>query len=101
MDFIIELPIYVFNDLNSKNMHNNFSPAKHLKINLIKKNSTKKLNKLFSIIDLYENDCLPLYKIINIRCLKIIFRRWRELVDIIIYIAKINIFNQKIMELYL
>ena len=77
-NFTIELPIYVFNDLNAKNMHNTFSPSKHLKINLIKKNSIKKLNRLLSIIDLYENDCLPLYKLINIRCLKIIIRRWRE-----------------------
>lgn len=101
MYFIIELPIYVFNDLNSKKMHNTFSPSKHLKIDLIKKNSTKKLNQLFSIIDLYENDCLPLYKIINIRSLKIITRRWRELVDILIYLIKIKTLNLKIMELYI
>ena len=101
INFIIELPIYVFNDLNAKKMHNTFSPSKHLKIILLRKNSIKKLNKLLTIIDLYENDCLPLYKLLNIRCLIIIIRRWRELVDILIYTFKIKILNQEIKKLYM
>ncbi len=101
MTFTIELPIYVFNDLNAKNMHNTFSPSKHLEINLIKKNSIKKLNKLLTIIDLYENDCLPLYKLINLRCILIFIRRWREIVDIFIYVIKIKFLKQKIKELYI
>lgn len=101
MSFVIELPIYVFNDLNAKKMHNTFSPSKHLEITLIKKNSLKELNKLLSIVDLYENDCLPLYKLINIRCIKILFRRWRELIDILIFFYKIKVLKQELKELYI
>ena len=84
MSFTIELPIYVFNDLNAKNIHNTFSPSKHLEINLIKKNSIKKLNRLLTIIDLYENNYATLYKLINLRCILIFIRRWREMIDILL-----------------
>ena len=64
---------------------------------------TKQLNKLVDVIklvDLYENDTLPLYKIISIRNIIIIFRRWRELIDIFLYFFIIKIQKKKLYNLW-
>ena len=100
LSFVIITPIYVFNDCNSKMMHNTFTPSKLLEIILISKNSYKDLKKYFSLIDLYENDCLPINKIFTIRNLLIILRRWREIFDVFIYIYEISLKKNKIYKLY-
>ena len=100
LSFVISTPLYVFNDCNLKIMHNTFTPSKLLEVFLINKNSEKQLNSYLSLVDFYENDCLPITKLISIRNIKIIFRRWREFIDTIIYIYKIKIKKQKIHTLY-
>ena len=100
LSFIIKTPIYVFNDCNLKIMHNTFTPSKLLEIILISKKSRKYLNQYLMLIDFYENDCLPLSKLISMRNLKIILRRWRELIDLFFYMYKIKFLKKKIYTLY-
>ena len=100
LTFVIKTPIYVFNDCNTKNMHNTFTPSKLLEIILISKNAIKKVNFYFSLVDFYENDCLPINKLLSIRNLIITIRRYREFIDILIYTYKIIIRKFKIYKLY-
>ena len=100
LDFLIKTPIYVFNDCNIKKMHNTYTPSKLLEITILKKNGVQKLQKYFSFIDLYENDSLPFYRLLSIRNLIILLRRWRELFDIFIYFCMIKIQKRKIHMLW-
>ena len=81
-------------------MHNTFTPSKLLEIILISKNAIKKVNFYFSLVDFYENDCLPINKLLSIRNLIITIRRYREFIDILIYTYKIIIRKFKIYKLY-
>ena len=60
----------------------------------------KNLNKYFSLVDLYENDSLPFYKLLSIRNLIILIRRWREFFDILLYIYLVKIKKKKIHNLW-
>ncbi len=100
LDFIIKTPIYVFNDCNVKYMHNTFTPSKLLEVIIASKKGQKKLSRYLQLVDLYENDCLPLYRLINLRNIIIIFRRFRELFDILFYFYKVRIRKKKIYQLY-
>ena len=51
LEFIIETPIYVFNDCNKKNMHNTFTASKLLEITILKKMELKTYEYL-NLIDL-------------------------------------------------
>ena len=98
--FVIKTPIYVFNDCNTKKMHNTYTPSKLLEIIFTEKNSFKKLNRYFALVDLYENDTLPLTKLISVRNIIIILRRWRELFDMIYYFFSIKIKKKKLYTLW-
>ena len=100
LSFVIKTPIYVFNDCNIKKMHNTYTPSKLLEIIITEKHGHKKLNKYFSLVDFYENDCLPLHKLFSIRNIIIIFRRWREFFDIFYYFFTIKIQKKKIHQLW-
>ena len=100
LDFVIITPIYVFNDCNTKKMHNTFTPSKLLELIIISKNGGNKLNRYFALIDFYENDCLPLTKLFSWRNLIIILRRFREIFDVLIYIYKVKLRKLKIYKLY-
>ena len=86
LDFVIKTPINVFNDCNIKRMHNTYTPSKLLEIIILKKKGLKSLSRYFSLVDLYENDSLPFYRLINIRNLIIIIRRFREFFDMFFYL---------------
>ena len=101
LSFVISCPIYVFNDCNLKNMYNTFTPSKLLKIYLFDKKANKNVNKIFNLLDLYENDCLPSYKLATFRNLEIIIRRWREFFDILSFIIIIKIMRKELKDLYL
>ena len=100
LDFVIKTPTNVFNDCNIKRMHNTYTPSKLLEIIILKKRGYKSLNRYFSLVDLYENDSLPFYKLINIRNLIIIFRRYREIFDMFFYFYIIKIKKNKIHHLW-
>jgi len=100
LKFVIRTPIYVFNDCNVKKMYNTYTPSKLLEITLLQKNAAKHVKKFLSIIDFYENDCLPIYRLFSFRNFIIILRRWREIIDTFIYIFEIKIRKKKIYQLY-
>lgn len=100
LKFVIKTPIYVFNDCNTKIMHNTFAASKLLEIIITSKTGKKDLSKYFNLIDLYENDCLPILGLFSLRNLIILFRRWRELFDMIYFLYLIKIKKGKINELY-
>tara|TARA_B100000212_G_C27363913_1_gene529457 strand:+ start:317 stop:1744 length:1428 start_codon:yes stop_codon:yes gene_type:complete len=98
--FVIKTPLYVFNDCNIKRMHNTYTPSKLLEIIITEKNGYKKLNRYLSLVDFYENDSLPFNKLFSIRNIIIIFRRWRELIDVAYYFFIIKIEKKKIHQLW-
>ena len=100
LNFIIKTPIYVFNDCNIKKMFNTFSASKLLEIIPLSKNTFKDFAKLSLLLDFYENDCLPIYRLLSIRNLIIMIRRWRELLDIFIYLFLIKLMKNNIASLY-
>ena len=65
------------------------------------KKSLKKYNHFCNLIDLYENDGLPFWNIFSKRQFIVRLSRWRELVDIFIYIFKIKIIKKKVKDLWL
>ncbi len=100
LEFFINTPINVFNDCNLKKMHNTYTPSKLLEIVILKKNGLNRLNKYFSLVDLYENNFLPLNQLISIRNIVICLRRFREFIDMIVYFFKIKIQKKKIHTLW-
>ena len=81
-------------------MHNTFAASKLLEIIITEKYGHKKLTKYLTLVDFYENDSLPLYKLFSIRNIIIIFRRWRELFDLFYYLFIIKIQKKKIHQLW-
>ena len=81
-------------------MHNSYTPSKLLEIIIFSKEGQKKLMKYLLLVDFYENDCLPLTKLFSIRNIIILIRRFREILDMLIYFYKIRIQKKKIHELY-
>ncbi len=100
LDFVLKTPIYVFNDCNAKKMHNTFTPSKLLEIIILKGSGRKNLEKYFRLVDLYENDSLPFYKLISTRNIIILFRRWRELFDSLYYFYILKIRKKKMHHLW-
>ena len=100
LNFVIKTPVYVFNDCNVKKMHNTYTPSKLLEIIIIEDNGYKNLIKYFNLVDLYENDSLPFYRLISIRNIIIILRRWREIIDMFFYFYAIKIKKYKLHHLW-
>ncbi len=100
LSFIIKTSTEIFNDCNKKIMHNTFGASKLLEIILISSKSSKNLNKYLSLVDFYENDCLPISKLFSVRNIFIFLRRWREIFDIFHYIYLIKIKGIKISNLW-
>ena len=100
LSFIIKTSTEIFNDCNEKIMHNTFTASKLLEIILISSKANKNLNKYLTLIDFYENDCLPFSKLFSFRNIIILLRRWREVFDIINYLYLIKIKRAEISDLW-
>ena len=100
LSFVIKTSTQIFNDCNKKIMHNTFAASKLLEIILISSKANKNLNKYLTLVDFYENDCLPISKLFSIRDSLIFLRRWREVFDIFYYIYLIKIKRSKISDLW-
>ena len=81
-------------------MHNTFTASKLLEITILQKSGTKKLMKYLNLIDLYENDSLPFTRLLSLRNMEILFRRFRELFDILLYLLIVKIQKKKIHKLW-
>ena len=100
LDFILETTVKIFNDCNTKEMYNCWGPSKLLKIHLRNKKKIKKYTLFCKLIDLYENDGLPVWNFFTKRQLFIRLRRWREIFDIISFFILINIRKKPIEKLW-
>ncbi len=100
ISFIIKTSTEIFNDCNKKKMHNTFAASKLLEIILISSKSNRNLNRYLSLVDFYENDCLPISKLFSSRNGFIILRRWREIFDIFYYLYLIKIKRDELSDLW-
>ena len=100
LSFVVKTPVYVFNDCNFKKMHNSFMASKLLEIFITSKNGQSNLKIYLKLVDLYENDCLPIFKLFSFKNIIIIVRRWREILDTFLYLYRINFQKKKIYMLY-
>jgi len=90
LSFIIKTYPHVINDCARKKMFNTFTPSKLLRIYPYKRGLS--YGSFFSLIDSYENDCLPLAMALSPRQLFNRLLRWREFLDIfyMFYIVKLR-----------
>lgn len=84
LSFVIKLPTLVLNDCVKKRMFNSFSPSKLLTI--YDPSLTGYFSTLFTYLDMFENDALPLRRIFEPRQLVVRLRRWREILDSLFFV---------------
>jgi hypothetical protein len=77
---LIETPALVLNDCCRKRMFSTWGASKRLKISL-NGARLKSVTLFFALLDVYENDGLPVWKIFTPRQIGVYARRWRELVE--------------------
>ena len=99
---LIEISALILNDCCKYRMFSVWGASKRLKIHLPSPDHLKLLTKIFSLLDFYELDMLPLRKNFTIRSLSIRLRRWREIVEALNLLFKHKILKRpfKIAELY-
>jgi len=77
----IETPPQVLNDCTKIWMFSVWTPSKRLKIYLPSTDDLKTVTTLFTLLDFYELEMLPVGKNLTWRSLSIRLRRWREVVE--------------------
>ncbi len=80
-DVVVETPALVLNDCTQLWMFSVWTPSKRLKIHLPSSAHLKTVMALFSLLDFYELEMLPLGKNLTRRSLGVWLRRWREAVE--------------------
>ena len=100
IDFLLTISPKIFNDCNIKKMYNCWGPSKLMRIILKEKKMIKKYHKFCLLIDLYENDGLPIWNFLKLRQFKNRIVRWRELIDTFIYVYKIKFRKKPIASLW-
>ena len=95
----IATPALVLNDCCRKRMFSVWTPSKRLRIRLGKA-SIAQVQLLLQLFDLYENEQLPLRRLLTVRSLSIWLRRWREPLDLVRAFTKLGILRQPVRSLY-
>lgn len=90
----IECAARIINDCVRKKMFSVWTASKRLKIKLAKKENLKDLQLLFTLLDLYELDYLPLMKNVSFRHLGVTLRRWREFVEYARVLLNVKVFKK-------
>lgn len=92
----------VVNDCTRKRMFSTWGASKRLQITLTDDKALAALGSLFTYLDLYEHDILPLTKNLSTRSIKCRLSRWREPVDAarLVYRFKIKRQSLNIVDLY-
>ena len=88
LDFIIKVSRAVLNDCVSKSMFNTFSASKLL---LVYECKPGKASRLFTMLDLFENDMLPIWNVFTARQFMVWISRVRELFDIFYFVYVIKL----------
>tara|TARA_B100000674_G_scaffold494937_1_gene520819 strand:- start:1799 stop:3247 length:1449 start_codon:yes stop_codon:yes gene_type:complete len=93
LSFILKTYSHVINDCARKKMFNTFTPSKLLRIYSYGRGLS--YGAFFSLIDAYENDCLPLTRVFTPRQFENRISRWREFLDVfyLLYIIKFRKFQ--------
>ena len=78
--FLVETPALVLNDCCRKRMFSTWGASKRLKISM-NGARLKGLTLFFALLDVYENDGLPVWKVFTPRQVGVYARRWRELME--------------------
>ena len=78
---VVETPALVLNDCTRIWMFSVWAASKRLKIHLPSPSHLKTAIALFSLLDLYELETLPLRKNLSWRSLGVRIRRWRDVVE--------------------
>ena len=79
---VIEVHAVVLNDCAKLRMFSVWTASKRLKIRLPDASSLAGVNLLFTLLDMYETDLLPLAKNFTARSIAVRLRRWREPVEL-------------------
>jgi UDP-MurNAc hydroxylase len=78
---VLETPPLVLNDCTKNWMFSVWTASKRVKIYLPSPIDLDSVNTLFSLLDLYELETLPLWKNLSRRALSNRLRRWREILE--------------------
>lgn len=89
LSFILRVSPVVVNDCTAKKMFNTFSASKLLRIH--PRGEEVDYKRFFTLVDLYENDGLPLWRIFESRQLINRLRRFREFLDLFWYVYIVRI----------
>lgn len=100
-DIIISVPAIVLNDCVRRKMFSVWGASKRLEIE-IKRGGLFQLNSLFSLLDFFENEGLPLKNNFSRRDFGIWLSRWREAMEALRVIFVYKILGRKfvVSELY-
>lgn len=98
LSFVIAVPTLVLNDCTKKRMFNSFTPSKLLRI--YDNSSMALYSTLFSYLDMFENDALPLTRLLEPRQFVTRLRRWREFFDLLFFVWQIRIRSMPISSLW-
>ena len=75
---VLDVHAIVLNDCAKLRMFSVWTASKRLKIRLPSASSLAHVNLLFTLLDMYETDLLPLTKNFTARSMAVRLRRWRE-----------------------
>lgn len=98
---IIDSQAAIINDCCKQQMFSTWTASKRLRVHLPSKDHIKALNRLFTVLDLYELGTLPLAKNFMPRSLGVRARRWREVMDAAYLVRKVRSKKGfKVIDLY-
>lgn len=97
VEVIIQVHALVINDCSMRNMFSAWTPSKRLQIDLEGHKELSKLHNFLLLLDLFENDGLPLKKNFTLRNLGIFISRWREVVELLRMVVIYKILRRKLV----
>ena len=96
LSFLLKVPVVVFNDCNQRSMYNVWGPSKLVRIFLSAKGDLGRYQRFCWLIDLYENDGLPLWNLLSPRQFANRLSRWREVVDALGFLFKTKLLRRPV-----
>ena len=95
----IAVPALVMNDCCRKSMFSCWVPSKRLSLN-VGKAKISQVFLLFNLLDLFEDEQLPLRRWCSRRSLSVWRRRWREPLDLVRALVMLRLLGRPVKSLY-